>query len=169
MPGSSLLLDCAHVRSLAFWGEPKEHAASDVASLNSSFSCHFLHSSPAYPGILSIPCVRDSIGAPQNEVAEMKLLLCTFPPFPSGWSRCLQCPDPSAEPVLIPELPAGGWGRHDCISSLQGEVGLWGLGEPVLPQFQVRDSGLPGWKLLLEDLELASGAMGEFSPYFFSY
>lgn len=35
-------------------------------------------------------------------------------------------------------------------------MGLWGLGH-----FQVWDSGLPGWKVLLEDLELDSGTMGE--------
>lgn len=28
-------------------------------------------------------CVRDGIGAPQNEGAEIKLLLCTFSPLPS--------------------------------------------------------------------------------------
>lgn len=96
MPGPPLLLDCAHVRRLAFSEKLKERAASDVASLNSFFSCPFLHSSSTYPGILSIPHVRDSIDAPNNEVAEVKLLLCTFSPFPSDLSRCLQCPPPPA-------------------------------------------------------------------------
>lgn len=96
-----------------------------------------------------------SVIAPQNEVAEINLLLCTFSPFPSGLSRCLQCPDPSPQTCAHPRiacrrgkvhfLPARGSGRGCevqvslCFPSsrcgIQAFLGYWRTWNWILEQW----------------------------------